>query len=334
MASTPYLLQLPALDAAPARSLVNGVANLAINAESSADAIAYAKTLHGADVDSLWDSASATVVAAAVNLSGWKFRVRVFGAFALGASAIPKFDGTVTADGTTAGFIAAAQTLTNDGVNVSNGDTVTVDAKVYTFQTALTNVDGNVFIGGSNTASMTNLFNAINLGAGSGTAYAAATTLHPTVLATNPTGTTVVVTAKVPGSVQNAIVTTETSTHLAFGAATLAGGVGAVDKLSGLARKMVTALNASTATSGIANAAFNDTTHVLTVAGAGDTLGDQRILYSFYGPNADSIAQITIPGFVSAKADAGAAGAALTMTLAADSYTVPTVVAQLGSLVT
>jgi hypothetical protein len=46
--------------------------------------------------------------------------------------------------------------------------TVTIGSKVYTFQTVLTSVDGNVFIGASLTATRANLLNALNLGAGSG----------------------------------------------------------------------------------------------------------------------------------------------------------------------
>ena len=120
---------------------------------------------------------------------------------------------------------AATQTLTNDGTNVTDGDTVTIGTKVYTLQSTLTNVDGNVKIGASNTATMTNLFHAINASGGTvGTDYATATTANTKVTATNPTGTTVVVTAITSGVAGNLIATTEASTHLAWGAATLAGG--------------------------------------------------------------------------------------------------------------
>jgi hypothetical protein len=87
----------------------------------------------------------------------------------------------------------------------ANNDTVTIDGKVYTFQTVLTNVDGHVLIGGSVAASITNLINAINLGPGAGVSYAAATTLHPTVFATQGVGTTMRVTAKQSGAAGNTI---------------------------------------------------------------------------------------------------------------------------------
>lgn len=118
----------------------------------------------------------------------------------------------------------ATGTLTSTGVAPANGETVTINGKVYTFQTVLTNVDGNVLIGANAAAALANLTAAINLGAGAGTTYATAMTLHPTVSATNPTGTTVVLTAKSGGTAGNALTTTETSTVLSFDGATLSGG--------------------------------------------------------------------------------------------------------------
>ncbi len=105
--------------------------------------------------------------------------------------------------------VAAQGTLT---IAVIPGDTetVTIDAKTYTFQTALTNVDGNVLRGGSATASRDNLLNAINLGPGSGTAYAALTTLHPTVSGTASGANALIATAKSPGVAGDSIATTET----------------------------------------------------------------------------------------------------------------------------
>lgn len=60
-----------------------------------------------------------------------------------------------------------------------NTETITIGAKVYTFQTTLTNVDGNVHISAVDASgSLDNLIAAINLGAGAGTAYAAAMTAN------------------------------------------------------------------------------------------------------------------------------------------------------------
>lgn len=108
--------------------------------------------------------------------------------------------------------------------NAANLETVTIDTKVYTFQTGLTNVDGNVFIGATASDSIDNLIAAINLGVGAGFLYATATTLHPTVKAAAGLGDTVDATAKVRGTGGNSIATTEGLANGSWGNATLSGG--------------------------------------------------------------------------------------------------------------
>lgn len=120
--------------------------------------------------------------------------------------------------------VKAIGTLTGSVVP-SNLDTVTIGGKVYTWQTTLTNVDGNVLIGGTLAAALTNLKAAINLAAGGGTTYAASTTAHTTVDATTLTGTTLQVDAKLTGTAGNAITTTKSWTNGNWGAGVLAGGV-------------------------------------------------------------------------------------------------------------
>lgn len=128
----------------------------------------------------------------------------------------------------TSGAGVAATGVLTFADNAANGETVTIGTKVYTFQTVLTNVDGNVLIGGTVGASIENLVAAITLGAGAGVTYAAATTLHPTVTAsTDGVTPTMDATAKSPGAAGNAIATTETGGDLSWGAATLTGGVDA-----------------------------------------------------------------------------------------------------------
>ena len=117
----------------------------------------------------------------------------------------------------------AAQGTLTFTAQPANGETVTIGTKVYTFQTVLTNVDGNVFIGANLAASISNLAAAITLGAGSGTAYAAATTLNTQVTATAG-ATTMVVTAKVAGTSGNSIATTEILANASWGGATMSGG--------------------------------------------------------------------------------------------------------------
>jgi hypothetical protein len=119
--------------------------------------------------------------------------------------------------------VAATGTLTATG-NFSNGDTVTTGTKTYTFQTTLTNVNGNVLIGASASDSLDNLITAINLGAGSGTLYAAATTANGFVSAAAGAGDTMNVTALVAGSAANTTATTETSATASWGGSTLSGG--------------------------------------------------------------------------------------------------------------
>ena len=120
--------------------------------------------------------------------------------------------------------VAASGTLTTSGPP-ANGATVTIGTQVYTFQTTLTNVAGNVLIGVSAATALDNLKAAVNKDAGGGTTYAAATVIHPTVTATTNSDSTQLFVAKVAGVAGNAIVTLESSTALSFGAGTLTGGV-------------------------------------------------------------------------------------------------------------
>lgn len=114
------------------------------------------------------------------------------------------------------------------GANLTGGsnDTVTIDGRVYTFQSVLTNFDGNVIIGGTASISIDNLIAAITLGAGGGVAYALAMTLHPTVTAAAGAGDTMDALAKIAGSVGNSITTTETSANASWANPTLTGGIG------------------------------------------------------------------------------------------------------------
>jgi hypothetical protein len=109
--------------------------------------------------------------------------------------------------------------------NAADTETVTIGAKTYTFQTALTNTDGNVLIGATMLDSLNNLRQAVNLEpAGSGTSYAAATVVHPTARAVNGAGNTLVARAKAPGTGGNALATTDTLANGSWGGATMSGG--------------------------------------------------------------------------------------------------------------
>lgn len=122
------------------------------------------------------------------------------------------------------GGIIAKGTLTLTG-NALNTETVVIGAKTYTFQTVLTNVNGNVLIGATASDSIDNLIAAINLGSGAGTTYAAATTAHPlqslpnSIIASAGAGDTMDIV--VNQSSTTSIASTETLTNGSWGAATL-----------------------------------------------------------------------------------------------------------------
>ena len=118
--------------------------------------------------------------------------------------------------------IPSTGTLTFIG-NPLGTETVIIDAKTYTFQTVLTDVDGNVLIGATASDSLDNLIAAITLGAGSGSTYAASMTLHPTVTGTAGSGDTMDAAAKAGGVAGDSIVTTTTVTGGSWGAGTLGG---------------------------------------------------------------------------------------------------------------
>jgi hypothetical protein len=120
--------------------------------------------------------------------------------------------------------VRATGTFTD--ATLANDETVVAGGKTYTMKTSLSNTDGFVALGASNTAALANLKAAINLEAGAGTKYAAATTLNDHVRATASGATTLVVEAKVPGTVGNFIPTTETASSGSWGATTLASGTG------------------------------------------------------------------------------------------------------------
>lgn len=105
--------------------------------------------------------------------------------------------------------VAASGTL-SFSANATNTEDVTIDTKTYTFEAALTDVDGNVQLEASSLATLRNLIAAINLEPwGAGSAYAASTTAHPTARAEAGVGNSMVAVSIQAGAVGNAIATTE-----------------------------------------------------------------------------------------------------------------------------
>lgn len=133
---------------------------------------------------------------------------------------------TLELTGVTATFASA--TLTSNGTNVSAGDTVTVDGRVYTFRTALSNAEDEVLIGSTAEESLRNLARALN-GAPVGTGEHTATTGHSTVRVTSyPTGLSLTVTAREAGTTGNAIAVSTTAPTLSWSSGTLSGGTDSV----------------------------------------------------------------------------------------------------------
>lgn len=121
--------------------------------------------------------------------------------------------------------------------NPTNNKTVTIGAKVYTFESTLTNVDGHVHIGADANASLLNLMYALNQPANGGTSgvdYAAATTPHEDVEKTNaPTGTDLVVRAKIPGDAGNSITVGTNVTGASWDSPNLLGGADGPEVVTG-----------------------------------------------------------------------------------------------------
>lgn len=110
---------------------------------------------------------------------------------------------------------------------VSDGDTVTIGSKTYTFQATLTDSDGNVAIGASLAVTQSNLVAAINLGSGAGTAYASSMTANSDVTAAAFASNVATLTAITGGTAGNAIAlsVTMTSSSNVAGGTTLSGGL-------------------------------------------------------------------------------------------------------------
>lgn len=121
---------------------------------------------------------------------------------------------------------AASDVLTGTA-NFSDTETVTTGTKVYTFQTVLTNVDGNVLIGADLEASLQNLFDAINLSGTAGVQYATDMTNDTVpVVATANDATTLTVESKILGASGNEIAVSTTAADASWATPELAGGTG------------------------------------------------------------------------------------------------------------
>lgn len=129
-------------------------------------------------------------------------------------------------DGLKASLVTyATGTITSDATNPADGDLMVIGSITYRFKTTPAQAY-DIKIGADAATTLDNVKAAVNASGTDGTEYYAGTLAHPEVIATTNTNTTQVVQAIHPkAAIGNAIVTTETSAHLSWGAATLAGGV-------------------------------------------------------------------------------------------------------------
>jgi hypothetical protein len=115
--------------------------------------------------------------------------------------------------------------------------TITINGRVYTFVTALSETSGasaiadQILHGAAVANALDNMKLAINGGSGMGSLYSTGTIPHGDVIATTNAADSQVIQARLLGSAGNAITTTETLANTTWGAATLASGSGAVGSL-------------------------------------------------------------------------------------------------------
>ena len=123
----------------------------------------------------------------------------------------------------------ATVTLTMD-TQPSDGDTLTIGSRTYTWESTLSNVDGNIWIGADLAAAKLNLGYAIaDSGGTSGTDYAAAMTANTEVSLAAFASDDAIFTALAAGTAANAFASTETFTAgtNVFSGTTMSGGLAA-----------------------------------------------------------------------------------------------------------
>ena len=131
----------------------------------------------------------------------------------------------------------ATTKLTSDATIPVDGKIVTIGTTVYRFKDTMA-AAYDVQIEATAAATLDNLKAAINASGTPGTEYFAGTLAHPDVVAFTNTDTVQTITARLPGTAANDIVTTEDSDHLSWADTTLGGGTG--DSTAGVATAAAT----------------------------------------------------------------------------------------------
>ena len=142
----------------------------------------------------------------------------IIGFFVLAYIGLPGF---VAVFGVDTDGIEATQTLTISGV-IADGENVTIDAIPYQFDTANDSVTAG-YVNVNTTGNTTAIYAADALK----TAINANGTTSALVTASNPTTTTVLITADAVGKTANTYATTEDMTNGAWGDTTMTGGTAA-----------------------------------------------------------------------------------------------------------
>jgi phage tail sheath gpL-like len=139
--------------------------------------------------------------------------------------------------GITTALVRATQTITLDAAGeATDGETLVIGSKTYTFRATVGALDGSVHIGATVADTVANLIAAINLdatlgetGSGASTDYGTAMTRNPDVYATAVAATGVITLyAHVPGSIGNHVPVANGTATLTIGGAVLASGTGII----------------------------------------------------------------------------------------------------------
>ena len=159
-----------------------------------------------------------------------------------GASTISVTTGLLSSLGI--GLGANASNVLSAIANPTATKAVTIGTQTYTFVAALTGAANEVLVGGSTSATLSNLAAAVNASAGAGVAYGVGTTAN-TAATAGAGASTVTFTAKVSGTGGNTIVTTTTDANMGFSnGGTMTGGVGTAGlTTAGAAQAALTNIN-------------------------------------------------------------------------------------------
>lgn len=217
----------------------------------------------------------------------------------------------------TIGATFARAFITNNGTNLNNNDTVTVNGKVYTFKTALTPTEGEVLIGSNADNSLKNLISAINHTGVANTDYKCAA-INPDARAVEtPQSGVITLIARTAGTAGNSLTLAEASVNLTVSGATFSGGTASTSLITAnvlytdspekTASLVANAINSNSGTSGFTASASGNTVFIksaansfangasVSVTAAGNVcIGICAIQFSQPGATSDSITSIRI----------------------------------------